>query len=307
MQESRLFKIMYYLLENGRATAPELAEKFEVSVRTIYRDIDALSSGGIPVYAAQGKGGGIFLLENFVLDKTVISKEEQQQIITALQNLSQVSGDTEGLLRKLSALFRQDNPDWIQVDFSRWGKTDTDQRKFQLVKTAILHKKLLEFQYFNSYGKSAYRIVKPGRLHYKSNAWYLQAYCTDKEDYRIFKINRIHNLKLSDQSFEDTLTLPPLEPQQPQAETAYPLIKLRFSQKTAYRVYDEFDPSEIQQTDSGDLTVSVHIPEDAWLYSFLLSFCGHVEVLEPEYIKNRFEQTIKNIYHHYVDSPEKNT
>lgn len=302
MQESRLFKIMYYLLEKGKATAPELAEKFEVSVRTIYRDIDTLSSNGIPVYAVQGKGGGIALLENFVLDKAVVSKEEQQQIMAALQNMVQVSGDTDHLLSKLSALFRQDNPDWIEVDFSRWGKTEIDQKKFQLLKTAILNKRLLEFHYFNSCGKSGNRIVKPARLLYKSNAWYLQAYCIDKSDYRIFKISRIHDLILSGQTFTDTLTPPPSEPEQDQTETSYPLLKLRFSPETAYRVYDEFDQSQIQYGQNGDFIVSVHMPEDAWLYGFLLSFCGHVEILEPEYIKKRFEDTLKNLYRHYLGS-----
>lgn len=304
MQESRLFKIMYYLLEKGKATAPELAEKFEVSVRTIYRDIDALSSNGIPIYAAQGKGGGIALLENFVLDKTVVSQEEQQQIMAALQNLTQVSGDTTGLLSKLSALFRQDNPDWIQVDFSRWGKTDIDQKKFKLLKTAILNRKLLEFHYFNSYGKSGNRMVKPAKLLYKSSAWYLQAYCMERKDYRIFKVNRMQDLRLSGQSFDDTLAPPSSEPEQTLIEASYPLLKLSFSSKVAYRVYDEFDPSEIQYAENGDLVIFAHMPEDAWLYGFLLSFCGHVEVLAPEYIKKRFEHTLKNIYQHYLGSPE---
>ena len=87
MQENRLFKIVYYLLERGKSTAPELAERFEVSIRTIYRDLDAISAAGIPIYAIQGKGGGISLLQNYVLDKSILSDQEKEKILMALQGL----------------------------------------------------------------------------------------------------------------------------------------------------------------------------------------------------------------------------
>ena len=104
MQESRLFKIIYYLLDKGQATAPELAEKLEVSVRTIYRDIDALSGAGIPIYAEAGRNGGIHLMNDFVLDKAVLSKEEKQEILTALQSIHAVrSMGGSQTLQKLSS------------------------------------------------------------------------------------------------------------------------------------------------------------------------------------------------------------
>ena len=122
MQESRLFKIVYYLLDKGRATAPELAEKFEVSVRTIYRDIDALSGAGIPVYAEAGRNGGISLMDHFVLDKAILSGEEKQEVLALLQSLHTMR-DTDGdrTLQKLSALFQADAESWLEVDFSGWG------------------------------------------------------------------------------------------------------------------------------------------------------------------------------------------
>ncbi|WP_418571731.1 helix-turn-helix transcriptional regulator, partial [Intestinibacter bartlettii] len=117
MQESRLFKIVYYLLEHEKSTASELAEKFEVSVRTIYRDIDALSSAGIPICATQGKGGGIYLLDNFVLDRSVFSDNEKEQILTALKGISAADGNNlDELLTKLRALFEIKESSWIEVD-----------------------------------------------------------------------------------------------------------------------------------------------------------------------------------------------
>ena len=122
MQESRLFRILYYLLDKGRATAPELAEKFEVSVRTIYRDVDAISSAGIPIYVTTGRNGGIQFLDEYVLNKSFFSDSEKLEILSSLQSLSAVQypeGDT--ILNKLGAIFQTSFTDWIDVDFSRWG------------------------------------------------------------------------------------------------------------------------------------------------------------------------------------------
>ena len=139
MQESRLFKIVYYLLEKGQATAPELAEKFEVSVRTIYRDIDALSGAGIPIYAEAGRNGGIHLMKDFVLDKVVLSEEEKQEILAALQSINITKNSSSQILQKLSAIFQLHSENWLEVDFSGWGNKDFDNEKFELLKSAIIH------------------------------------------------------------------------------------------------------------------------------------------------------------------------
>lgn len=123
MEQGRLFKIVYHLLDKGRATAPELAEKFEVSVRTIYRDLDAISAAGIPIYTVQGKGGGIFILPEFVLEKSLLTPQEKEQILMALQGLAAAEDSrTDELLTKLSGLFRVQGANWIEVDFSDWHK-----------------------------------------------------------------------------------------------------------------------------------------------------------------------------------------
>ena len=139
MQESRLFKIVYYLLDKGHATAPELAEKFEVSVRTIYRDIDALSGAGIPIYAETGRNGGIYLMKDFVLDKVVLSEEEKEEILTALQSINTIQNiDGSQIIQKLSAMFHLNIENWIEVDFSRWGDEGVDNEKFELLKSAVI-------------------------------------------------------------------------------------------------------------------------------------------------------------------------
>ncbi len=119
MQNNRLFRILYYILERGKVTATELAEKFEVSIRTIYRDVDSLSSAGIPIYTMQGKGGGIEIAKDYVLRKSLLTAEEKEQIMTALQGLDSTSQLYQSdLLTKLSALFQIKNPNWIEIDFN---------------------------------------------------------------------------------------------------------------------------------------------------------------------------------------------
>ena len=160
LQDSRWFRIVYTLLDTGKCTASELAEKLEVSVRTIYRDLDALSAAGIPVYATQGKGGGVSLLPEYVLDNVLLSGEEKEKILMALRDLS-VADETAGeLLVKLGALFQTRAADWIEVDFSDWKKSARDQDVFNAIKTAIFKKVLVTFSYFGSSGGYTQRTVE---------------------------------------------------------------------------------------------------------------------------------------------------
>lgn len=195
MQESRLFRIVYYLLDKGKSTAPELAEKLEVSVRTIYRDIDIISSMGIPIYTTQGKGGGITLLDNFVLDKSLLSTREKEQILMALQGIvATEQNNTDELLTKLRSLFQSKNTNWIEVDFSNWVKNNPGQDNFNLIKSAIFNRNVISFQYFSSNREGSQRRVEPLRLVFKSKHWYLYGFCLMRNDYRFFKPTRIRKM-----------------------------------------------------------------------------------------------------------------
>lgn len=202
MQESRLFRIVYYLLENGKATAPELAQKFEVSIRTIYRDIDAISSAGIPIYAAQGKGGGISILSDYTLEKSFFSEQEREQILMALQGIMATTGKTsDELLTKLSGLFQMKFTKWIEVDFSDWVQGKPQQNTFVLIKNAIFQKKVISFCYFNSKGNNSKRNALPICLVFKSKDWYLYAFCLLRNDYRFFKLTRIRQVEMLSDTF----------------------------------------------------------------------------------------------------------
>ena len=293
MQESRLFKIVYHLLNKGHATAPELAKKMEVSVRTIYRDIEALSEAGIPVYTETGRGGGIYLMSDFVLGKAMLSEKEKKELLAALQSLT-VTGDTypDSLLEKLSAIFSTPSESWFGVDFSRWGNETRDKQYFDLLKTAVLKKRCVKLHYASMSAPFSERIVQPVKLMYKSRAWYLHAYCMERQEYRFFRLSRILYCELLDEGTE-----PPPLPEYPDASTqGYNKFVFLFSKEVTYRVYDEFNPDVVQRQENGDLLVTVCMPYDEWVIGFLLSFGDLVEIIEPLSLKEVIAERAKKIY-----------
>ena len=296
MQINRLFEIIYLLMDKKSMTAAELAAHFEVSKRTILRDIDTLSAAGIPVYTTQGKGGGISILDHYVLSKAVLSEEEQNQILFALQGLSATQSiSTESILGKLQGLFAKTDANWIEVDFSRWGKSAEDQAKFELLKNAIMQKNALAFQYSSSYGQTSDRRVYPLKLVFKAKSWYLQAFCLPKENYRTFKINRMQALTPLEESFaERTFQIPDMDAY----DTPCPsLIKatLLFAPHMAYRVYDEFSDDHVTVHEDGSLLVTVKLPSDEWLPNYLLSFGTSVEVIEPQSVRDAMVQLAESV------------
>lgn len=140
MKDNRLFRILYYILEKEKVTANELADKFEVSVRTIYRDIDSISSVGVPIFTTQGKGGGIKIDNEYILNKSLFDANEKEQIIAALQGLEKTNKVYKSeLITKLSALFKIKNSNWIEIDFTSWGSNNTYQDLFNTLKLSLIH------------------------------------------------------------------------------------------------------------------------------------------------------------------------
>ena len=298
MQESRLFRIVYYLLENGKATAPELAQKFEVSIRTIYRDIDAISSAGIPIYAAQGKGGGISILSDYTLEKSFLSEQEREQILMALQGIMATTGKTsDELLTKLSGLFQMKFTKWIEVDFSDWVQGKPLQNTFVLIKNAIFQKKVISFCYFNSKGNNSKRNARPICLVFKSKDWYLYAFCLLRNDYRFFKLTRIRQVEMLSDTFTQDFTPIRIEKQIHIEKTI--TVKLKFDRRIAFRVYDEFTDNITEDT-QGNLYVQVNLPDNEILYSYLLSFAEYVEVLEPQCIRKQIKKRLQKMQEKYI-------
>ena len=291
MQESRLFKIIYYLMENGKSTAPELAEKLEVSIRTIYRDIDIISSVGVPIYVTTGRNGGIQIDDSFVLDRLILSDKEKEDIITALKSVSIMDDHNSDTLSKLSAIFNTKNEDWLEVDFSRWGNKAQDNTMFQKLKEAIISRKMLCIVYANTRGEVIERVSCPLKMVYKAKNWYIKSFCMNKSDFRIFKLTRIIQARDMEKNFS------PMEFPQEKKEMKvnYENVILRFPQRMAYRIYDEFEVDEIHQDDNGDFIICAPMPIDEWLIGYLLSFGSKVCIIEPKYLKKIVYNEAKKI------------
>lgn len=297
MSDSRLFKILYYLLKNGTTTVKELAEIFEVSTRTIHRDIDSLSSAGIPICTSRGRHGGVYIMNNFILDKSVFSAEEKDQILTAINDFSFIlDEDTNDLLNKLSAIFNTNARNWIEVDLSNWRYNKPSQDIFNSIKFAILDKKIISFEYYSK-GNSTYRKIEPIKLLFKSYNWYIYGFCLFRNDYRLFKLSRINNLKVLDDKFERCDETSSIVDNAFYNQNLVP-VKLMFDKSVSYRVFDEFDKSEIEINDEF-LIVNTNLPSNDYLFSYLLSFGPNIELLEPYDLKEEFKKVIKEISKKY--------
>lgn len=278
-------------MENGKSTAPELAEKLEVSIRTIYRDIDIISSVGVPIYVTTGRNGGIQIDDSFVLDRLILSDKEKEDIITALKSVSIVDDHNSDTLSKLSAIFNTKNEDWLEVDFSRWGNKAQDNTMFQKLKEAIISRKMLCIVYANTRGEVIERVICPLKMVYKAKNWYIKSFCMNKSDFRIFKLTRIIQARDMEKNFS------PMEFPQEKKEMKvnYENVILRFPQRMAYRIYDEFEVDEIHQDDNGDFIICAPMPIDEWLIGYLLSFGSKVCIIEPKYLKKIVYNEAKKI------------
>jgi predicted DNA-binding transcriptional regulator YafY len=300
MQISRLFEIVYLLLDRRMITAKELAEHFEVSVRTIYRDIETLSAAGIPVYASQGKGGGIKLMEHYVLNKSLLSDAEQKEVLFALQSLTAAQhSDAERVLSKLSGLFHKNADSWIEVDLAPWGSSKRKTEEFTALKNAILGRRIIEFGYVNNAGDTSNRRVEPVKLIFKVNAWYLQGFCLVKEELRSFKLSRMSDLEVTGESFPERPPEETHEPEPPAPTQQWVDLKLRFSLRGTYRVYDEFKEQQITRHEDGSCTVDTSLPESSWLLHYLLSFGAELEVLSPPHMRSSLQAELVKMLDRY--------
>ena len=239
MQINRLFEIVTLLLKNGTMTSAALAEHFGVSVRTVLRDVTVLSTAGVPIVTTQGRGGGISILEGYVVSKAVFSEEEQNEILAALQSTATAGRQqANNALTKLSAIFQKNATDWIEIDLTRWGQGEQDNLRFALLKQAVLEKLAVKFNYVASTGETQPRTVVPLKLVFKAHTWYLQSYCLTRQDYRTFKLNRMLALQTTNLSFAGRkFSPPPIEGPSISSFVLVPLL-LTFPPQTAPRLYD---------------------------------------------------------------------
>ena len=299
MQVSRMFELLYMLLERERMTAAELAQRLEVSVRTVYRDAQALSEAGVPVYAERGKGGGIAILPSYKLSKSLLSEAERRSILASLQAATQSGAEDGAVLRKLRAFFGTGACDWVQIDFADWS--GTQDHDVALLKEAILESRVLAFDYYGESGEKTERTVCPLRLWFKGQAWYLRAYCLARRAVRTFKLSRLKRPRIVPGAFppEALDARAQDEPRTDWPEPPFVHLRMLADACMAYRVFDDFAESAITRRGDGSFLIDVRFPPGAWIVSIVLSYGAHAQVLEPPELREEIRKTAENLLARY--------
>ena len=297
---NRQLEMVYILMNKGSVTAEELAERFEVSTRTVYRDIDSLSMAGIPVYANRGKGGGIRLMEHFVLDRRLLSKEEQGRILAALASLRETGASQDiRILEKLETFFKAEPLDWVAIDFSDWSGRRGEL--YGQIKEAILGRHVMAFDYYGQHGDMMRREVEPIQLLFKEYTWYVRAFCRGRRAMRLFKVLRMKRVEVREETFEpgpQHREDRPVEENQAasadQGEFSAEIV-FRIDRREAYRVYDRFEEEEITVLPRGDFEIRMQCPVDDWVYGLILSFGPAAVILEPDWAREELAARVRQM------------
>jgi len=299
MRLDRMLSIIVLLLNRDRMQARELSEKFEVSVRTIYRDIESINLAGIPIVSYQGNNGGFGIMENYRLDRQVLTPGDMKSILSALKGVTSTldSRDLDGAIEKISNLLPRggDPCEEMVIDILPWGYRERQRKNLGLINASIRSRNPIVFVYRNSSGKSARRTVEPMTLVFKGYAWYLFAFCRERNDYRIFRLSRISELRIIPGRFERRKAsyrdyMDDGEPKGPRLD-----LTLEFAPETRFQVEDYFDGECIEVKDDGRLVVKTSFVEGEWVYSMLLGYGGKVRVLSPLSVRKKLAEKAKKI------------
>lgn len=304
MKIDRLVSIIMILLNKERIGAQELADMFEVSPRTIYRDIDAINMAGIPIRSTSGVGGGFEIMQNYKVEKSVFSAADLSAILMGLTSLSDVVRGDEliNALAKVKSFIPADRAkdielraNQIRIDLSAWMGNRNIQLYFEIIKTALQESRLLSFEYVAHHGKKTTRTVEPYQLVLKNSHWYFQGYCYKRNDFRLFRLSRISNLQIEKETFmprdfqktsldfEEIFEIVPIR------------IKLRIHKSVMDRVLDYCSYEHFLPADDEYYIVDFPFIENDYNYDILLSFGSKCECLEPLYIRTEMKRKIHDL------------
>jgi predicted DNA-binding transcriptional regulator YafY len=300
MKIDRLIGILSVLLQEEKVTAPKLAEKFEVSRRTINRDIEDLCKAGIPIRTEQGAGGGICIMDGYRMDRTLLTSKDMQVILAGLRSLDSVSGSHyySQLMEKIktgSSGFVSGR-DSILIDLSSWYKNSLAP-KIEMIQAAIEERRLFSFLYYSPRGESR-RKIEPYYLIFKWSSWYVWGWCCEREDFRLFKLNRMDRAEITGGRYEArAVPAPDLS-----NERIFPgKIKVRavFEPKMRWRLVEEFGPSCFEVQEDGKLLFQCEYTDEEHMIQWFLTFRDRVEVLEPDEIRRellRIAESVTRMY-----------
>lgn len=307
MRADRFFSILIIISQKGLVTGKELAEHFEVSLRTIYRDIEKISEAGIPIAATSGTGGGYYIMENYTLDNLFFNKKEVEPLIAVMDNLKFLFGNNKqfnDIVLKFETLrdSQKQNHDKFSIDMSHFSMEQELREYLFLINKAIEDNRILEFDYINRKMEYLKRIVEPIQIEFTSGQWYITAFCRIRKDYRSFKLVRVRNMKLGESFIKKPISKEEIEKIFARSyEINSILVTLKFSSEIGEQLSEYFSKDKIKLLKNGTYIVEDYFPEDEGLKKFILGFGNDCKVISPDKLRKEMQEYIKNIYNKYND------
>lgn len=299
MKTDRLYALTLYLLNHGKSSASELAKHFEVSVRTIQRDIDALCQAGIPICAFSGTKGGYEILSDFKMNNQLASEDEYAYIATAINGLKTVTNNpmATDIYEKISAISKNSSTGMI-LDFS--VLREGDEKLLQTLQSAVKNRQVLKFSYTNNSGETRNHCVEPIAVIYKWYAWYMLAYNREKADYRTYKLVRMEDVRITEANFSKEHK--PAEDILKDCDNSYQgkdistKVCLRCRGNAIHRIKEYLNGQLLESLEDGTAIMEIHVVEnEQWWIGVVLSQGKEVEVIEPVHIKKRIIDCAKDI------------
>lgn len=304
MKIDRLVSIIMILLDKERIGAQELADMFEVSPRTIYRDINAINMAGIPIRSTSGVGGGFEIMEQYKIDKNVFSTSDLSTILMGLSSLSNMVRDDEliNTLAKIKSFIPVERAkdielraNQIRIDLSAWMGNRNIQPYLEMIKTALQENRLLSFEYVAHHGNKTTRTVEPYQLVLKGSHWYFQGYCHKRNDFRLFRLSRISNLQIKEETFTPRDFQKTILDVEKIIEPMLIRVKIRIHQSVMDRVLDYCSYEHFLPDDDEHYIVDFPFIENDYNYDILLSFGSKCECLEPLHIRTEMKRRIHDM------------
>jgi predicted DNA-binding transcriptional regulator YafY len=301
MKIERLLSIIIILLERKRIPAPELAEIFEVTTRTIYRDIDTLNAAGIPIVTYPGVHGGVGILPEFKIEKNLFTSEDLTSLLTGLSSINSAFSTSEitnaliklrGIIpgKKLKEIEKKTNR--VIIDLTPWKNTNNTSSNLKTIKSAMDKNKILNFKYEDRQRKKSSRKIEPYRIMLKGTDWYVEGFCLLRNDFRYFKLSRISGLKITAKTF--------IPRDIPEADTERgPLLEniIRLKVAVDESLKGEFIESYGEQCfiseEKNRYIADIPFADNEYNFRLLMGFADRCEILEPENIRNEFIQRLK--------------
>ncbi|WP_235959475.1 helix-turn-helix transcriptional regulator [Paenibacillus silvestris] len=310
MKIDRLLAITMLLLNRRRISAKELSERFEVSLRTVYRDVEAINQAGIPVVSFAGLSGGYEIMDQYRLERQFLSLEELQSIIVGLKGIRSTVGDQEigNLLDKVGALVAKSEQntaarldDQLIIDMNPWRRGSEDKEKLNTLRCAIKDSKMISFQYISSQSEQSVRSAEPMSIVAKGFGWYLYGYCLLRQDFRIFRLNRMKEIEVLSETFERrTETKEPFQHGWGQRDPSTLItLVLHAQQSIQAQIEDYFQQKQIAYQNDGSMIITATQPDEPWLHSLLLGYGPSVRIIEPAHLAAAIKEKAEKIVQLY--------